>query len=547
MGNRAKKVNKKSQVKPLKAISGSLGESAAPDKPPIPAIAVKEPPEETENETTVAAKRTEKYFRALSAIRGTAELSPQEARRLQSFKDFLAYRLMPLPEISAVFPTDPQTFEADFRKYTNTIQTVKGWDEVAGKEYQACLDRLTLRFCNLSMLGVAEVTADMRNCVSKKFAAEYKRYEKRYAEALAESGIDRFSDPRMQYYRRGFDMRVLDRSCFPLFKLLTWKNGVTVDSVYYPPPISNQREAMETAVNNAHFHRMYSEAMGVMHAPIRAARSIWRTKRIELSKIWNGKLFRVPFCALSSERSKYLDAEFKAFFSTRRQCLMDHLCSRGDFYHPEAPPQWLVALNGAMNAYQEVEDIRKAAVKGRLLRGEDTTSFYVHDPRELGPVMRALRGYHDVDAHMWARWPCATGTIDDIYSILETSKRQCCPFHDQEHELRLAAEKQFLDSMATQWPGIGTLVQDNSDHDHADTKTSDVASEESSTEDEDETEAEEPVFMIDEMRALHAVDFVMQVAKLSRRLRNATEFPGIVEEFLATSIYPLPGFTDSQI
>ena len=76
----------------------------------------------------------------------------------------------------------------------------------------------------------------------------------------------------------------------------------------------------------------------------------------------------------------------------------------GDF-HNGRPNFFLMAIDGALNAFADkVEPYDQLELMRQIVAGQENTSWFVYDPRELGPLMDAPRGQHDSAVNMSGDW-----------------------------------------------------------------------------------------------------------------------------------------------
>lgn len=201
-----------------------------------------------------------------------------------------------------------------------------------------------------------------------------------------------------------------------------WANGNVRGSVYYElnrasrgfwrrPSVQTMDQrgpggiplaygvAAEIAMDAASSHRMYSEALGLWHSPINP------TVRAQVGL--------VPYSLDAGLRSRIF--QFTNIYGYRSKQTMAHIArlkgrragkapydpgESGDF-HNGRPNFWLRAINGALDVFaNKVEPHDQLDLKRRIVAAHDNTSWFVYDVRELGPLMNALRGYHDSAANM---------------------------------------------------------------------------------------------------------------------------------------------------
>jgi hypothetical protein len=201
-------------------------------------------------------------------------------------------------------------------------------------------------------------------------------------------------------------------------------------------------------------HRQYSELMGLSHHPFRLADQSCDDIKSPTNSIWAELLRDQAKVDVYNARILFLRATLGDFFAVRRQFPIYHPNGFGVFHSADGGEEWVVTVSNQMNKFQAAPEEVKRRIKKAMLSGEDTRSWWAHDPRELGPLMAALEGYHSKPA---------TPAVSENYG------------------------------------------EDGSG------------------------------FIIDELRALHAIQFEEELGRLSCRLRKAATLPGVAEAFLEAS------------
>ena len=201
-----------------------------------------------------------------------------------------------------------------------------------------------------------------------------------------------------------------------------WANGNVRGSVYYEfnepsrgfwrrpsVQIMDQRGhggiplaysvAAEIAMDTASSHRMYSEALGLWHSPINpVVRAQVGLVPYSLDAVVRSQIFQ--FTNIYDYRSKQTMTHIARLKERRARKSPYDPGESGDF-HNGRPNFWLRAINGALNVFaNKVEPHDQLDLKRRVVAAHDNTSWFVYDVRELGPLMNALRGYHDSAANM---------------------------------------------------------------------------------------------------------------------------------------------------
>jgi hypothetical protein len=194
---------------------------------------------------------------------------------------------------------------------------------------------------------------------------------------------------------------------------VSWKGHNIQDAIYYDLystesslgmylllyPVSTtlmkeaarHRYAIRLAKENARMHRLYSELMALSHHPFKVEGIIVLANNIAANATV-GSHFREKV-RIINQRIQFLRAELGAFFHKRTKDPIEHPNGFGEFHGWEGGEEWVVKVSNQMNEFQAAPEEEKRRIKKAMLSGEDTRSWWAYDPRVLGPLMAALRGY----------------------------------------------------------------------------------------------------------------------------------------------------------
>jgi len=189
---------------------------------------------------------------------------------------------------------------------------------------------------------------------------------------------------------------------------ITWKDGRGGGLIFYdeevakngdgkgfPDPrilaiIPDYHDAYQRAFENAKYHRLYSELMSLKHTP--------ETIGVGMTLCLDSHLHSANEHRIKLE-VEMVKKKLLAIESTWEMKTPFYAPGSNNFRHHGCKPEWLHAINGAMNLFGSLPESEKKVWCTRVATGEDRSSFYVHNFCHLGPLMDALRGYHDPAAN----------------------------------------------------------------------------------------------------------------------------------------------------
>ncbi|KAF8537199.1 hypothetical protein BDD12DRAFT_888277 [Trichophaea hybrida] len=323
-----------------------------------------------------------------------------------------------LPEIAVPFPDDAHLSETEVEDYKKLVQLqAKNYAEqlqIHEEHMWAPLgvmvaDRLAWEndFINHAQAQCAEIYFDNLK------HNEAEKLEEQKEEVAAKS---RQNEHNLTVVGGHFQHeRYVGSNAACIGRRFPWRNGKTMGMVYYNflkselgTLVTHTLQMMcdigpgniplaygvagEIAMDSAMCHRMYSEALGLLHSPQnpivrqRLGISCWTdivTRSVALNLGWH-------FYSRSACLKKTLDK----MVELRSEHGIYHPSQSGDF-HNGGNPLWISCINGALNVYANIEVHEQFALKSRMAAGHDNTSWYAYDVRELGLMMNALRAYNE--------------------------------------------------------------------------------------------------------------------------------------------------------
>jgi len=253
--------------------------------------------------------------------------------------------------------------------------------------------------------------------------------------------------------------------------------------------------AGEMAMDSAMYHRMYSETLGLWHHPLNPS----IRSRLGLSS-WSDIQTRSVALNLGYhyyQRSAHLKNTLHEMVELRKEHGIYHPSRSGDF-HNGHDSLWVNAISEALNTYANMEIQDQFALKARILAGHDNTSWYAFDVRELGPIMNALRAYHDLDANLRTGGDVTIAPADEEGSLTQDP-----------NELRPESKPEA--------PKIVDM--------HIDGLYDSIFIDTPKSSSERTSHLPKDLFVIDEQRALQGIAFHMEMSRLTTRLHNTIQDP----------------------